>query len=426
LRRQAALSDNPPPGRRIVTADVFDYSALLRPDLPPPASKWSGFPKYNFVGGHNDADSVPVAGLIAAAQSVLAREGRKLATYGMDSGALGYQPLREFIARKLLRDTGIACSPDEILITSGSLQGLDLVNHVLVGAGDTVIMEDMTYQGSITRVKRLGAEIVGVPVDGEGMRTDLLEHALADLRRRSITPKYIYTIPTIQNPTATIMSRARRQELVRLSKAYAVPIFEDECYADLTWDGERPPALRALADSDRVVHIGSFSKTIAPALRLGYLVASWPLMSRILAIKTDGGSGALEQMILVEYCREHFDDHVHTLRATLKHKLDVLIEALRTHFGSAAELEYPAGGIFLWVKLPDAVDTSRLCQAAQGAGVAINPGAEWMTDAAAGTRRLRLCFAHPSEQTLREGVGVLADVCRREFGVPAHSAGVHR
>jgi 2-aminoadipate transaminase len=406
--------------------DAFDYSALLRPDLPPAAAKWGGFPKYNFVGGHNDADSVPVVDLVAAAQRVLTREGRKLATYGVESGPLGYQPLREFIGRKLRKDTGIACSLDEILITSGSLQGLDLVNYILIAPGDTVIMEDMTYQGSITRVKRLGANIVGVPVDGEGMRMDVLERVLADLRHRGIAPKYIYTIPTVQNPTATIMSEARRHELLRLSKAYAVPIFEDECYADLTWDGKRPQALRALAASDRVVHIGSFSKTIAPALRLGYLVASWPLMSRILSIKNDGGSGALEQMVLAEYCRDHFEPHVCALRSTLKRKLDVLVDALRMHFGAAIELEYPSGGIFLWVKLSDAVDTSRLFQAAQGAGVAINPGAEWMTDPEAGKRRMRLCFAHPSEQTLREGVGVLADVCRREFGVPAAAGGVHR
>lgn len=409
-----------------MSADSFDYASRLRPDLPPPAVKWSGFPKYNFTGGHNDADSVPVADLIAAASNVLEREGRQLATYGLDSGALGYCPLREFIARKLARDTGIECSADEILITSGSLQGLDLVNQVLLSRGDTVIMEKMTYGGAITRVKRLGVNIIGVEVDGDGLSSAALASTLEELKQRGVAPKYIYTIPTVQNPTATVMSEARRSELLQLSKAYQVPIFEDECYADLTWAGKRPRALRAMAGNDRVIHIGSFSKSIAPALRLGYLVAGWPLMSRILSIKNDGGSGALEQMVLAEYCRDHFDTHVRTLRLTLRSKLDTLVEALRTHFGTAAELEYPAGGIFLWVKLPDSVDTSRLYQIALAGGVAINPGAEWMTDAAAGKSRMRICFAHPSEQVIREGVGVLADVCRREFGVPETIAGVHR
>jgi 2-aminoadipate transaminase len=409
-----------------LTTDTFDYSALLRPDLPPPAVKWTDFPKYNFVGGHNDADSVPVDGLIEAAARVLRREGRTLSTYGLNSGSLGYRPLREFIARKLADDAGIACSPDEVLITSGSLQGLDLVNAVLLSPGDTVILENMTYGGTITRLNRLGVKMVGVPVDEDGLRTDAVEAALRDLEQRGVRPKFIYTIPTVQNPTATILTEARRAELLRLSERYGVAIFEDDCYADLTWDGRRPRALRAMARDDRVIHIGSFSKTIAPALRLGFLLASWPLMSRILSIKGDGGSGALEQMVLAEYCQDNFWPHVQELRATLKRKAEALIDALRAQFGADARFEYPTGGIFLWVRLPDAVDTTRLAQAALQAGVAVNPGAEWMTDAQAGKSWIRVCFAHPSEQVIREGVAQLAQVCRREFGVPSAQAAEHR
>ena len=399
-------------------AELFDYTQLLRPDLPPAAMRWTGFPKYNFVGGHNDAGSVPVDDLADAAAAVLKREGSTLATYGLQSGPLGYRPLRDFIARKLARDAGIACSADEILITSGSLQGLDLVNQVLVAPGDTVIVEQMTYGGAITRLQRLGANIVGVPLDHDGLSSAALHDVLEDLRRRAIRPKYIYTIPTVQNPTATVMSEARRAEILALASDYSVPVFEDECYADLVWQGVRPRALRAMSADDGVVHIGSFSKSVAPALRIGYLVAGWSLMSRILAIKSDGGSGAADQMILAEYCERHFEDHVRALRKTLRRKLDVLIEALRSQFGAAASFEDPAGGIFLWLKLPAGVDTSRLAQAALQADVAVNPGAEWMTDVAEGKTRLRLCFAHPSEQVIREGVARLAEVCKREFAVP--------
>jgi 2-aminoadipate transaminase len=409
-----------------LTTDTFDYTGLLRPDLPPAAVKWTGFPKYNFVGGHNDADSVPVDGLVEAAARVLRREGRTLSTYGLNSGALGYRPLREFIARKLADDAGIACSPDEVLITSGSLQGLDLVNAVLLSPGDTVILENMTYGGTITRLNRLGVKMVGVPVDREGLRTDAVEAALRDLDGRGVKPKFIYTIPTVQNPTATILSDARRTQLLRLSERFGVPIFEDDCYADLTWDGRRPQALRGMSRDDRVIHIGSFSKTIAPALRIGFLVASWPLMSRILSIKGDGGSGALEQMVLAEYCQDNFWPHVKELRATLKRKADALMDALRAQFGSDAQFEYPTGGIFLWLKLPDAVDTTRLAQVALQAGVAINPGVEWTTDADAGKRRLRICFAHPPVQVIQEGVARLAQVCQREFGIPSPRAESHR
>jgi len=409
-----------------VPAEPFDFTELLRPGLPPAATRWTGFPQYHFVGGHNDTDSVPVDGLVAAATAVLKREGSSLSTYGMTSGPLGYRPLREFIARKLAQEAGIACSIEEILITSGSLQGLDLVNQVLLAPGDTVIVEHMTYGGAITRLQRLGANIVGVAVDHDGLSDTALKSTLDLLRSRAIRPKYIYTIPTVQNPTATVMSEARRRKILALSSGYGVPLFEDECYADLVWEGKRPRAFRALTEDDRVIHIGSFSKSIAPALRIGYLVTGWPLMSRILAIKNDGGSGAIEQMILAEYCQGHFDDHVQVLRKTLRRKLDVLVEALRSRFGTAAEFEYPAGGIFLWVNLPDGVDTTRLAQVALQSGVAINPGAEWMTDSVAGHRWLRLCFAHPSEQVIREGIEKLAQVCQREFPAAATGNKAHR
>lgn len=404
----------------------FDFGPLLRPDLPPASLPWTGFPKYNFVGGHNNADSVPVEGLINAAAKVLQREGKTLSTYGMQSGPLGYRPLREFIAAKLAKDAGMNCSIDEILITSGSLHGLDLVNQVLLSPGDTVIIEQMTYGGAITRLKRMGVNIVGVVLDHDGLSAVELEKALADLKKRGVRPKYIYTIPTVQNPTATIMSESRRAALLALAEEYGVPIFEDDCYADLTWNGARPRALHAMADDDRVIHIGSFSKSIAPALRTGFLVASWPIMSRILAIKNDGGTGALEQMVLAEYCAKHFDTHVTGLRKTLRRKLDALMDALQTHFGLDATFEEAAGGIFLWVKLPKKVDTTRLAQAAAQASVAINPGAEWMTDMTAGQSRLRLCFAHPDERTIREGVARLAEISHEQFGIPARPTPAYR
>ena len=260
----------------------------------------------------------------------------------------------------------------------------------------------------------------------EGMRMDILADVLADLKRRGVTPKYIYTIPTVQNPTGTIMPEARRAELLELAEQYGVPIFEDDCYADLIWDGRRPPALYAMSKTGNVIHIGSFSKSIAPALRVGFIVAPWNVLSRMLALKTDAGSGALEQMVLAEYCAPHFTSHVPKLTRGLRAKLDTLMEALNEQFGTSAEFEAPKGGIFLWVKLPDNVDTLKLYQAALNAGVAINPGPEWSTDKAYAGSRLRLCFASPSHEQIREGVALLAEVCRREFGVPARIANVEK
>src|SRR5215470_7871673 len=183
----------------------FDFAPLLAAGLPAPAPRWTGRARYHFIGGNNDADCLPLDGLVAAAHAVLAREGRTLATYGLESGPLGYRPLREFLAAKLRRDAGISCQSDEILITSGSLQAIDLVNGVLLAPGDTVLIERDTYQGAINRLTRLKVNAVGIPLDRDGMRIDALAAALADLKRRNIRPKYIYTVPTVQNPTATIM-----------------------------------------------------------------------------------------------------------------------------------------------------------------------------------------------------------------------------
>ncbi|MDE2378636.1 PLP-dependent aminotransferase family protein [Bradyrhizobium sp.] len=404
----------------------FDFAPLFPAGLPAPSARWTGLAKYSFVGGNNDSEQVPVDGLIAAVDAVLRREGRQLATYGLAHGPQGYLPLREFLTAKLKRDAGIACTVDDILIVSGSLQALDLVNHTLLARGDTVIMEQESYQGSINRLTRLGVNIVGIPLDGDGMRMDVLATALADLKNRGIRPKYIYTIPTVQNPTGSIMPQSRRAELLRLAAEYGVPIFEDDCYADLVWSGQRPPALYAMSPNGGVIHIGSFSKSIAPALRVGFIVAPWEVMSRMLALKTDAGSGALEQMVLAEYCRPHFSTHVPALTRALRTKLDTLMEALNEQFGTAAEFEEPKGGIFLWVKLPDNVDTLKLYQAALAAGVSINPGPEWSTNKGHSTARLRLCFASPTHQHIREGVAVLAEVCRKEFGVPARIANVQK
>jgi 2-aminoadipate transaminase len=410
-----------------MTFGSFDFAPLLRPGLPPPAAKWSGLSKYSFIGGNNDAEQLPVEDLIAAATTVLRREGATLATYGLASGPLGYRPLRDFLVGKLKRDAGISCTADEILITSGSLQAIDLVNGVLLAPGDTVLIEQETYQGALTRLARLGVTAVGIPLDREGLRTDALSAALDDLKGRNIRPKYIYTIPTVQNPTGTIMGEERRLELLRLAQTHGVPIFEDDCYADLIWDGRRPPALCAMSRHGGVIHIGSFSKSIAPALRVGYVVAGWEMLARMLALKTDAGSGALEQMVLAEYCTAHFTAHVPRLRRGLRAKLETLMASLAEQFGTTAEFDDPPGGIFLWIKLPDQVDTLKLAQAALAAGVAINPGPEWSTDKAYAKSRLRLCFASPSADEIRQGVASLAEVCRREFGVPTRIANVeHR
>ncbi|MDH3661512.1 MAG: PLP-dependent aminotransferase family protein [Alphaproteobacteria bacterium] len=405
---------------------TFDYTSFFRSDLPAPAARWSGFPRYNFVGGHNDADQVPVDVLADAARDALLREGKTLATYGLESGPQGYVGLRALIAAKLQARAKIACTVDDILVTAGSLQALDLVNAAFLEPGDTVIVEADCYGGTLGRLKAAGVRAIGIDLDDQGMRMDHLASVLEDLKAKAVKPKFLYTIPTVQNPTGTVLPEERRRELLRLASDHDFPIFEDDCYADLLWDGERPPAIRALDDEGRVIYCGSFSKSIAPALRLGYIAAEWPVLSRLIALKKDGGSGALEQMTLAAFDVDRFDDHVTGLKRVLKEKCAVMMSALDEHFGTSAEFKAPKGGIFIWVTLPPAVDTTALAQAAAEEGVTLNPGADWSTDPVTGRQKLRLCFGNPTEDTIRAGIAKLAEICHRETGIPARSANIER
>jgi len=335
--------------------DGFDITSRLTKGLAEPATKFTGFPQFNFVGGHNDPTLIPIEGLIAATASVLRREGQKLAMYNLAQGPQGFIGLREFVAAKAKERRHIDASPDDVLITTGSGQGIDIISRLLIESGDTVLLEEFCYAGAINRFKKLGARLVGMPLDENGIRMDALAGILEDLKAKGTTPKFIYTIPTIQNPTGSILPLDRRQELLRLAKQYDVPVFEDECYADLLWhDVDAPPALYALAPG-QVIHIGSFSKSLAPALRVGYAIAQWPLLRHMIANKGDSGTGALDQMIVAEYFSKHFHEHVDELCTGLRTKLDAMQDAIEREFGTTMETWHPRGGIFLWMKLPDSI-----------------------------------------------------------------------
>ena len=405
---------------------TLDFSKLYSADLPPPAPKWAPFPKYYFVGGNNDPEQIPIEGLVEAAASVLRREGGKLAIYNLGLGPQGYPGLRQFVADKSRQHRGIDTSIDDVTILTGSGQGIDMITKLLINPGDIVLAEEFCYQGALNRFRKLGAKIEAMKLDADGIVIDALAAQLAALKARGVTPKFIYTIPTIQNPTGSILPLDRRHALLKLAHQYNVPIFEDECYADLLWQGvEAPPALYAL-DPGAVIHLGSFSKSLAPALRLGYLIAPWELMSRLLPLKGDSGTGALDQMVVAEYFSKNFDRHLPHLNGVLKEKLDAMVEAVAREFGSAAECWIPKGGIFLWIKLPDAVDVRKLMKPAADAGIIFNEGPAWAVSPDNSSSHLRLCFAMPSKQTIRDGVAAFAKVCYEQTGIPQQSANVRR
>ena len=393
----------------------FDMKAAFRQDLPAAAASSAERPPFSFVGGHNDEDSIPFTGLAEAALTALRRDGRGLATYNLGGSPLGHAALRDFIAASLTSRALMPVDLDEILITSGSLQALDLVNDAMLEEGDTVVVEQATYGGMLSRLSARGVGWVGVDLDADGIVPQSLEQVLSELDSQGVKPKYLYTIPTVQNPTGTVMPLDRRREILEIVSRHGVPIFEDECYADLTWGCERPPTLRALdAEGGHVIYCGSFSKTIGPALRVGYLVADAPIIKQLLALKSDAGTGALEQLTLAEFAPTHFNAHVDQLMKALQVKCNAMIAAIEAEFGPVAEVMPPQGGIYVWITFPEGTDTTALVPAATAAGIEFNPGAAWSASGPDGARRLRLCFGHVDVDTIQKGVAALAEVFRTE------------
>ena len=394
--------------------------------LPDAINAYSGFHKHNFVGGHNSEESIPIDELVKSAERVILKEGKNLALYGHNSGPQGNLALREFLVSYLTDYIGMNIKVENILLTSGSLQALDLINKLLLKSNDTVLVEEATYGGAILRIKSLGVNHIGVKLDKEGICLDHLVFILEELKLKNITPKFLYTIPTVQNPTATIMPENRRKKILAIAEKYNFLIIEDDCYADLTWNRDRPKSIYSFCEDERVIYCGSFSKSIAPALRVGYIVASWKVISKILAYKNDGGSGAIEQMILADFCSKNYEKHTSELVKELKRKCDIMIQSLEIEFGSIAEFDMPKGGIFIWITFPDIINTNQLYKAASKKGIALNPGSEWVSTPSEGINKIRLCFANPSEKTIKEGVTQLAQVCYEEFGLPNIRANIKR
>jgi len=395
----------------------FDMLDAMRSDLPAATDPWKPAPDYSFIGGNNDAASVPFSGLAEALVNALRREGGNLAYYNLGGSPLGYEPLRNFVMGDLGARAGIEGNADNVLMVSGSLQALDLVNEAMLSPGDTVLIEQATYGGMISRLERLGVDYIGIELDSGGVRLDHLESVLEDLARQGKKARYLYTIPTVQNPTGTVMPLDRRKALLQLAHQHGLAIFEDECYADLTWGCERPPSLRALDDTDgHVIYCGSFSKSVAPALRVGYIIADQPVIQQLLALKTDAGTGSLEQLALAEFCPNNFNDHVARLITALQAKATTMVDAVQREFGPDVQIEAPMGGIYVWLTFPAGTDTAAFHSTAGDAGIEFTPGASWSSDPSWGKQRLRLCFGSPTLEQIQDGVAQLAEIYRATSG----------
>jgi 2-aminoadipate transaminase len=372
----------------------------------------------SFAGGLPAADMFPITEMQEAAQRVLTEHGARALQYGPTQG---YQPLREMITRHTAR-YGINITPDQVLVTSGAQQALDLIGRVFLNPGDRVLVEAPTHVGALQAWQSYQAEYVSVPVDAEGLCTDLLEAALRS------GPKFLYVLPNFHNPTGVTLSLARRLKLIAQAAQYGVPIIEDDPYGQLRYAGEHIAPLAALdgrarADlappySGNVLYLSTFSQTLAPGLRLGWMIAPTDVMPRLVQAKAgaDLQTGMFIQMLAYEVARGGFlDHHVRELRVIYRERRDAMLVALDHYFPPETTWTEPQGGLFIWVTLPPALDATTVLQEALATHVAFAPGTAFFAHGA-GQHMLRLNFTCMGVDRIEEGI-------RRLGGVLAHCLG---
>ena len=297
---------------------------------------------FDFSTGTTNPETFPTEELAAAAARTVRKHAVELNTY---PGSLGHEGLRRLMARREFDREGVRLDPERIALTNGSMQAVTLVAEALCeGRDDVVVMEEYCYSGTISAYQGLGIELVGVPVDGRGMRTDALQSALEGLREEGRAPRFIYVLATYQNPTGSVMPRERRLELLRIARAHRCIVVEDNCYGDVHYEGEKVPALYALDDGPRQVYLCSLSKIFAPGVRLGYLTASSAeLFERIVERRHDAGPNTLAAAISAEYLGDRLWEHVETANRALKAKRDAMLVALESELGNTCSWSAPAG-----------------------------------------------------------------------------------
>nr|HPG81438.1 PLP-dependent aminotransferase family protein [Piscinibacter sp.] len=351
----------------------------------------------SLAGGLPSPDSFPVEAMRAACERVLRDAPREALQYAASEG---YAPLREWVAAQLAAQ-GLKADASQVLITTGSQQGLDLAAKVLIDPGSGVAVERPTYLGALQAFAPYEPEIVSVECDDDGPIPQALEAARGS--------RFLYLLPNFQNPSGRCMSAARRAQVSDAARAIGLPIVEDNPYGDLWFDAEPPPPLAARW-AEGTVYLGSFSKVLAPGLRLGYVVAPPALFPKLLQAKqaADLHSPGFNQRVVHEVIRDGFlREHVPTIRARYKAQRDAMRAALETHMPAGCHWNVPVGGMFFWVELPEGVDATAMLPKAVERGMAYVPGAAFFADHAK-ANTLRLSFVTVSPAQIEQGIGMLA------------------
>ena len=359
----------------------------------------------SFAGGLPSPATFPVDEMRDALDRVLNERGREALQY---STTEGFAPLREWIARRM-NTPQAPVTADDVLMVSGSQQGLDLLAKVLIDPGDKVLVETPTYLGALQAFSLFAPRFVSVASDENGLLPGALDDSMGDA-------KFLYCLPNFQNPTGRLLSAERRYQLAERARALDLLILEDDPYGALSYDGETPPSIRSLVP-ERTVYMGSFSKVLAPGLRLGYVIAPAALRAKLVQAKqaTDLHTATLSQMAVFEVIKDGFlDTHIPTIRALYREQCSAMLGALARHMPEGVRWNEPSGGMFLWVELPTGMDATQVLARAIEQNVAFVPGAPFYA-ADPVVESLRLAFVTVSPARIEEGVKRLAEVIRSEM-----------
>lgn len=377
----------------------------------PPLESAAPVDRISFTFGFPDAASLPARQVAASTNRVLADQGDLALQYGDHRG---YDGLIDELRRKLARDQGIVAARDNMLVTAGSSQAIDLLLDAFVDWGDTIVSESPTFLGAVSAFRHAGANVVPTPIDEHGIDVAALERNLERLRHDGVIPKFIYVIPNFQNPAGVCLSLARRHALIDLARRYGTVVIEDDAYFDLRYDGEQLPPLYALDDGGHVFYMGTLSKTMGPGMRIGWLVGPPEIIHRLTVLKVDGGTNIFGSYIAADWLPRHLESHVEGLRDTYRRRRDAMLAALERSMPPGARWSRPEGGFFIWVTFPEAIDVDRMAPQTQERGVDFLPGSRCFSDGS-GRHAMRLAFSFADEAQIERGIAIIGEIVSGEI-----------
>lgn len=364
----------------------------------------------SFAGGLPAPELFPVAQFAQACQDVLSTDGPAAMQYSVTEG---YPPLRQWVCEYLARVNQIECTADQVLIISGSQQGLDLIGKTLLDPGDSVIIENPAYLGAIQAFDAYEAQYINVATDDQGVITNDLVRVLREAKRK---PKLLYLVPNFQNPSGNTLSLQRRKDVVSIAAEYGIPIYEDDPYGRLRYSGEHLPSLMAIAKSRNCIYMSTVSKTIAPGMRVAWLVIpEREVFERVVPAKqaADLHTSSFTQRAVYAYASrtEIFEAHIAEMLPVYARRRDLMLQSLERFMPAGTSWTHPDGGLFLWARVPEEVDTEELLGLASRSKVAFVPGAPFWVNRVV-KNSMRLNFSNASDEMIVEGIKRLGDATK--------------